>query len=560
MLRFLSITNFALIDHLEIEFQSGFNLITGETGSGKSILVDAVGQLVGERASQEMVRQGCDRAQVEGIFSLAARNPARNQLRESGIHLEGEELVVRREIALSGTNKIFLNGTLVPQRFLSEIGTYLADIHGQHEQQHLLLPRTHLEFLDAFGENQQPLNQVARLFRELKEVRSTLDRMRQSEQERLRQLDSFNFQIQDIERLQLRTGLREELEQERQLLSSAERRHQSGQEAYQLLYEREDSLLALFDRLEKELGTLGELDGMFQEALGRLRESRYQLEELAYQIRDYATHIEFNPARLEATEERLAEIQQAARKYGRSVEEILAYEQKIRQEAGQLAAGEEQIEELGAREEKLRTEYLGKARQLSQKRRQDALALCRSVEGELKDLAMEHTVFSAQFRSEPTQPTEQGIDSVEFFLSPNPGEAPGPLAKIASGGELSRVVLALKSILTLEDYPKTLVFDEVDAGIGARVAATLGKKLAKLATQHQVFCVTHLPQIASHAAQHFHVEKRLRGKRTLIQITPLESRARVEELARMMAGDRISETTRRQARELLRNSGAVRAV
>ena len=555
MLKFLSIKNFALIDRLEVEFQSGLNLITGETGSGKSILVDAVGQLVGERAAQEMVRQGFDRAHVEGIFSLSTQNPVRKYLSESDIDVEGEELVIRREIALSGTNKIFLNGTLVTQRFLSQVGNCLAEIHGQHEQQNLLQPRTHLAFLDAFGGNQSSCEKVGRLFRQLQETSSMLSRMRETEQGRLQRLDSLNFQIRDIQRLRLRPGLQEELELERQLLSTAERRHQTSHESYQLLYERQDSLLALVDRLEKNLGNLAGLDDTFQEAVVKLRESRYQIEELAFQIRDYLTHIESNPTRLEAVEERLAEIQKAARKYGGSVGEILSYYSKTCREVEELGDREHRIEELVSQEKKVGAEYLKRAVQLSQKRRQDALALRRRVERELQDLAMDQTVFTAQIQSEQSQPTEQGIDSSEFFLSSNPGEAPRPLAKIASGGELSRVVLALKSILTLENYPKTLVFDEVDAGIGARVAKTLGRKLAKLATQHQIFCVTHLPQIASYASQHFHVEKGARSKRTLIHITPLQPQARIEELARMMAGDQVTEITRRQARELLKKSG-----
>ena len=560
VLRFLSIENFALIDRLQVEFESGLNLITGETGSGKSILVDAVALLVGERASQEMVREGLDRARIEGIFSLPAHNPARQQLEQAGLDASSEELIIRREIATSGANKIFVNGTLATQRFLADLGSFLADIHGQHEQQLLLQPRTHLEFLDAFGGNEELRQEVSRRFHQLQETRQTLDHMKKSEQQRLQRRDSLNFQINDIEKLQLSSGLDQELEQEQQLLSSSQQRYEACQESYELLYERDESLLALVDRLEKKLQSLASLDERFGSTLEKLAESRYQMEELAYQIRDYRGQIEFDPARLEMVQERLAEIQKARRKYGGSVAQILSYCERIRREVDELSQGEEQREQLAAEEKSLSDEYLHQARQLSQKRRKDGVALERSVEQELRDLAMENTTFVVEIDSQEIQASEKGIDRAEFLISPNPGEPPRPLAKIASGGELSRVVLALKSILSLEDYPKTLVFDEVDSGIGARVAGKLGEKLVRLSAQHQVFCVTHLPQIASFASRHFHVQKQTRRKRTVVEITPLRAKARVEELARMMAGDRLTETTRKQARELLEATASTRNV
>ena len=560
VLRFLSIENFALIDRLQVEFESGLNLITGETGSGKSILVDAVSLLVGERASQEMVREGFDRARIEGIFSLPAHSPARQKLEQSGLDANSDELIIRREIATSGANKIFVNGTLATQRFLADLGSFLADIHGQHEQQQLLQPKTHLEFLDAFGGNEELRQEVSEQFHQLQETRQTLDHMRKSEQQRLQRLDNLNFQISDIEKLQLSSGLDQELEGERRLLSSAQQRYEACQESYELLYERDESLLALVDRLEKNLQTLATLDKKFDSTLEKLNESRYQMEELAYQIRDYRGQIEFDPARLEMVQEHLAEIQKARRKYGGSVEEILSYCERIRGEVEELSHGQERTEQLVAKEKSLSDEYLHQARRLSRKRRQDGVALERSVEQELRDLAMEQTNFSVEIDSQEVQANEHGIDRGAFLISPNPGEPPRPLVKIASGGELSRVVLALKSILSLENYPKTLVFDEVDSGIGARVAGKLGEKLAKLSTQHQVFCVTHLPQIASFASRHFHVEKQTHRKRTLVEITPLRAKARVEELARMMAGDRLTETTRKQARELLEATASTRNI
>ena len=553
MLKFLSVENFALIDRVAVEFRQGLNLITGETGSGKSILVDAVGLLVGGRASQEMVRQGFDQARVEGIFELSREHPARVCLTDAGIPLEGGELIIRREISRSGSNKVFINGVLSPLATLSQLGTLLADIHGQHEQQLLLRSSVQLQFLDAFSAHEQLTQQVRESFHLLQGVRSELERLQASEQERLQRLDTLHFQIADIDKLQLRTGLDVELEEERGLLASAEKRLSASQRAYQDIYEREESSLSLLHQAEKELEDLCELDPQLQPAMVKLRDSRYLLEEVAFQLRDYTNQIESNPGRLDTVQERLSEIQKARRKYGETVDEILAYFEKAQKEVHELSQCETEIEQLVEKERKLESKYRALAQRLSRSRHQHAKLLSKQVERELSELHMGNAAFTVQVNTSEDGATEQGMDKVEFMTSANLGESSKPLAKIASGGELSRTVLALKSILTLEDYSKTLVFDEVDAGIGGRVASTIGEKLARLGTAHQVFCVTHLPQVASYASQHFHVTKRLSAERTIVEIVPLEQRARVEEISRMMAGKALTETTRKQAKELLQS-------
>ncbi|MCH7803015.1 MAG: DNA repair protein RecN [Acidobacteria bacterium] len=552
MLKFLSIKDFALIDRLEIEFSQGLNLITGETGSGKSILVDAVGLLVGGRASQEMVRQGFDQARVEGIFELSREHPARVCLADAGIPLEGGELIIRRDISRSGSNKVFINGVLSPLATLSQLGALLADIHGQHEQQLLLRPSVQLQFLDAFSAHEQLSQQVREAFHLLQGVRSELERLQASEQERLQRLDTLQFQTADIEKLQLRTGLDVELEAEQGLLASAEKRLNASQRAYQDIYEREESSLSLLHRAMKELEELRGMDPQLEPVMVKLRDSRYLLEEVAYQLRDYTNQIESNPGRLDAVQERLSEIQKARRKYGETVDEILAYLEKAQQEVHELSQCEAEIEQLVEKESQLESKYRALAQRLSRSRHQQAKMLSKQVERELTDLHMGSAAFTVQVNTSDERTTEQGMDQVEFLISANLGESSKPLSKIASGGELSRTVLALKSILTLEKYSKTLVFDEVDAGIGGRVASTIGEKLARLGTVHQVFCVTHLPQVASYASQHFYVTKRHSAERTIVEIVPLEQRARVEELSRMMAGKALTETTRKQARELLR--------
>ncbi len=550
MLRLLSIENFALIDRLEMEFGPGLNLITGETGSGKSILVDAVGLATGQRASAEMVRGGFDRCRVEAVFEIAPPHPAFSKLSEAGVESDGQ-LIIRREIAVAGANKVYVNGVLSTQGFLAELGGLLTDIHGQHDQQTLLAPRTHLQFLDAFARPGQPLEETRRLFAELDETRGRLEAIRQGERERLRRIDQIEFEIRELEALRLKPGLDAELAEDKRLLASAERRHRACREAFRRLYEDERSALARLGQVEKTVEELNQLDPRFSQTVEKFAETRFQLEEIAFELRDYADSVEFDPNRLEAVEERLAELQKAGRKYGATAEEMLDYLDSIRAELERLVQQTAQLEGLTEKRARLEKDYLEAARRLSAKRREASAALAQRVEKELAALAMEAARFEVALESDPERASGKGIDSVEFLISANPGEQPKPLAKVASGGELSRVILALKSILTLETYPKTLVFDEVDAGIGGRTASTLGEKLAGLARSHQVFCVTHLPQIAAVASHHFHVGKVRLGARTRIELRRLESAERETELARMLAGSKVTETTLRQARELL---------
>jgi DNA repair protein RecN (Recombination protein N) len=551
MLKFLKIENFALMDRVEIEFRPGLTLITGETGSGKSILVDAVGLLAGERASQDMVRQGSEKARIEGIFELSSSHPARLRLREAGIEPEEGELIIRREISLSGANKIFINGSLSTLGLLAEVGVLLADIHGQHEQQLLLQARTHLAYLDAFGGNRLPAAEVAALFSRLREAGRKLERVRAGEQERLRRLETLRYQIDEIESLRLKPGLDTELEREKDMLASAEKRCRLSRQVHQLLYEQEDSVLGLLSKASRDLQSLAGIDTGCLEQAERVRELLFHLEELAFQVRDYASAVVFDPARLEAVQQRLAEIQKARGKYGSNLEAVLEYHLRIRREAAILSEAEQVEESLLAEEEALREAYLEKARALSAKRAQDALRLQAEMERELSRLAMENTLFRVALQSGEENPSEQGIDTAEFLISPNPGESPRPLSRIVSGGELSRVILALKSIITVEEYSKTLVFDEVDSGIGGRVASAIGEKLARLAKGHQVFCVTHLPQIACHATDHFLVDKQVEEGRTLVRASLLGPAGRVGELARMMAGESVTPATLRHAEELI---------
>jgi DNA repair protein RecN (Recombination protein N) len=438
--------------------------------------------------------------------------------------------------------------------FLLQTGAYLVDIHGQHSQQQLLHARNHLDFLDRYGSNQPLIKEVASACRKLEVLRNELKTLERSEQDRLQRLDLLRYQIEEIDRLKLVPAIDVELKRERDLLNSAERRYQAAQEVHSTLYEDDLSALSLLDQTDRSLELLATLEPSFQELRGRLSEARFQLEELAFTCRDYGAGIEFNSNRLEQLEERLAEIDNAKRKYGGSVDQILEYYESIVSEVALLENREVEVSRLSAEIESVREIYLQRAAELSDKRHRDALELAEAVSRELRDLAMKNTVFRVHLWPLEDEVTEKGSDGAEFLISPNVGEEPRPLARIASGGELSRVMLALKSVLKNDDQAKTLVFDEVDAGIGGRTARSLGEKLSRLSQNHQIFCVTHLPQVAAFARQHFYVQKRRRSGRTVISISSLAPDARIEELSRMLAGDAVTQTTRQQAQELLHSS------
>ena len=550
MLTYLAIENFALIERLELEFEGQLTLVTGETGSGKSILVDALGQLLGRRASQELVRSGAEKARITGIFRLPGDSPVVAALEQAGIDFDAGELIIRREITQNGANRIFLNGVLSSQGLLSEIGSSLADIHGQHDQQSLLQSRTHLRFLDRFAGLSRDGEELAETFRELATRRNQLEKLDSEERDRLQRIDTLRFQVSEINQLKLVPGVIDDLATQRNLLGSAEKRLQGANSAYQVLYENEPSLLGQLEQVRSWLAELVALDRRLEGAEEKTRELQYQLEEIAYEVRDYLDGIEFDPERLEAVESRLAEISRARKKYGENVEAIFARRDEAERELLELENSSANQARMETEIAGLETAYRKQAEEISLARHQKASSLEQAVEKELAQLAMTAARFEVSFQALDS-PSEQGLEEVEFLFSANPGEPPKPLSKVASGGELSRIILGLKSILLLERYPKTLVFDEVDSGIGGRVASTLGSKLSALAQYNQVFCVTHLPQVAARADHHFVIDKIQRNGRTLVTVRSLDQAERVEELARMLTGDQVTPTTLQQARELI---------
>ncbi len=556
MLRFLRIRRLAVIDAVEVEFGPGLNVLTGETGAGKSILVEAVGLLLGGRASGDLVRTGEDLATVEAIF-------------ESG----GEELLVRREITAQGRSRAFVNGDLTTAGTLRELSSRLIELHGQHEHHTLLDPGTHLATLDTYGGHENQLAAVGTACARLRACEAALADARRAARERGNRHDLLTFQTGELTRAQLRPGEDEELATTRHVLASAERIERLCQESYEALYERDDAVLGALGGVWRKLGDLAAIDATFQPYLDAKSAIKSQLEDLAIFLRRYADSIEASPARLQQVEDRLALLDRLKKKYGPTLADAIARRDDLLREIEDLDESESRVAALERDHAQAREGFLALAEALSADRRARAGEFSRALESVLAELAMGETRFDVRFgeRLSEGQWTPTGIDVAEFFVSPNPGEDLRPLARIVSGGELSRIMLAIKTLTATSrsGYSTTpdrvasvaapgLIFDEVDAGIGGRIADVVGRKLRVLGSTFQVLCITHLAQIAAYADSHFQIEKSVAGGRTGTTVVRLEDPGRVEELSRMLAGAGVSDAIRSSAREMLndRRGGA----
>jgi DNA repair protein RecN (Recombination protein N) len=554
MLRFLRIRRLAIIESAAVDFGPGFNVLTGETGAGKSILIEAVGLLLGGRASGELVRTGDDVATIEAVFDRG-----------------GEEILIRREITSQGRSRGFINGELSTSAALKHSSSRLIELHGQHEHQTLLDPASHLAMLDAYGEHSGLLASVGAAYGRLQKARAALAEGRRAADERGNRLDLLTFQAGELERAQLTAGEDDELLATRQVLASAERVERLCHEGYQALYEREQSVLAALGGVWRRLEELAGLDPAFRPYLGDGATIKAQLEDLAMFLRRYASSMETSPARLQQVEDRLALLERLKRKYGPTLGDAIARRDALRQELDDLEQGDLRVAALERELDEARTTYQGSARALSEARRALARPFCAAVEEVLAGLAMEGTRLEVQFGDTKREDewTATGFDQAEFEVSTNTGEDLRPLARIASGGELSRMMLAMKALtasrrarssLDAADVQPdpALIFDEVDAGIGGRVADAVGETLRALASSFQVLCITHLPQIAAHADHHFRIEKSVSDGRTGTTVTELDRPGRVEELARMLGGSDLSDAIRQSARDMLdaRNGGA----
>ncbi len=567
MLREIHIQNYAVIDNLTVEFGPGLNLLSGETGSGKSILVDALGLALGGRASPEVIRSGEDRAQVTAVFSADEKPPWKEGITALGVGgSEDGNLILRREVQSGGRSRMLLNDQPVTLGAVRALANCLVEMHGQNEHVELFERGAQLNLLDQFAGVSGELESVAALHARRRELEKELESLSQNEQERLRTVDLLAFQVRELDEAKLESGEDARLEDERRVLSNLEKIRAAAGSAFQELYEDEGAAISRVASAARQLEELSRFDSAVSSQVESMASARASLEDIAEFLRDYIGKLEADPARLEEIEDRLALIDRLKRKYGSSVGAILAYAAETRQKLAGLEHADERREIVRKDLARAAAEYRKAAEVLSEKRREAARRLVKLVLAELAQLGMEKTRIEIHFEKAPEgQGSETGIDEIEFRISPNPGEELRAMEKIASGGEISRLMLALRTVVGQARVGRarrgscssdaTFIFDEIDAGIGGRVAESVGQRLKRLARDAQVLCVTHLAQIACFADRHFYVEKSARANRTITTIKPLlGDKERAEELARMLSGSQITEAVLKHAATMLRQA------
>jgi DNA repair protein RecN (Recombination protein N) len=561
----LQISNFAIIDNLSVSFGPGLTVITGETGAGKSILVNAINLLLGSRGSAELIRSGSQEATVTALFNLAAEDNSTKNI-EILNKFGGLEVLVKRTLSTSGRNRVFINDQLTTVGVLTELCRGLVSISGQHEHQLFLEPEAHLETIDRFGGLEKEVQTYAQTFAELKKMLTELRQLRRQAQERREKEELRFFQLEEINKARVKVDEEIQLEEERERLRHVESLKEGAATAHQVLYADSGAVLEAVSKCQKILAELGGLDPTLKPLAETLEGLRHQVEDISFSLRDYTQQIQADPARLEWVEERLHTLRRLMQKYGGSTRAVIDHADQLRQE---LEATESDEVEIGEKEralEEIRQKALKEALELSNSRRKTASRLGKAVEKTSASLDMPNCRFEVQFDLEESPAArsgteairigeylldEKGLDRVAFFFSANPGEEVRPMAKIASGGELSRIVLALKELLARNTAQETLIFDEVDSGIGGRTADRVGRSLNGLAQLHQVVCITHLPQIACYGDRHYVVRKSTHKGRTITAMEELTGQERLEEIARMLGGEKISAKTRAHAKEML---------
>lgn len=550
MLVELLVENLAVIERVRVRFHAGLNVVTGETGSGKSMIVDALGLLFGGRASADMVRSETARARVSGIFE-APRSPRFHRLLEdAGIELEEGELILEREVAASGKSRAFVANRPVTAALLKELAPFLGDIHGQHDQQMLFDGDSQRDMLDASAGID--LTEVANLHRRWRTVTAELEEIDRNEQENLRLLDLWSFQRQEIDAAALKPGEDAELEHESRVLRNVGRLQEVAAAAYDALYDSAASVYAQLKLAMRKIEDLARIDPQLGEMAAALKPAAIAVDDVSFTLRDYLGRLEADPSRLEQVETRLAAIEKLKRKYGATIDDILKFLAEVRANLDRMENAGERKAALERDRSALAGQFAAAAAAVTAARRKAAADLARRVQAELAALAMKGTVL--EITVEPAAWSESGADRVEFRISANAGEEPRPLEKVASGGELSRIALALKACTTPGVAGRTLVFDEVDAGVGGGAAESVGKRLKKLAGSSQVLCVTHLAQIAGFGDHHYAVEKREVKGRTVAEIEELSGEARTREIGRMVSGTRLTPEALRHAEQLIRES------
>ena len=553
MIRSLHIKNLATIEEIELPLQDGFTILTGETGAGKSIIIDGIRLILGEKSSPDMIRTGKKETSVEVIFPF---HQAIADFKDYFPEKE-EEMFLQRKVPAKGTGKAYINGIHVPNRKLKELGVKLVDIYGQNDHVFLLNLEYQLNYLDDFAGAFALKKDVSRLARELKKIFKEKTELEEKEKEREQRLDFLEFQIKEIEGAKLKPGEEEELRNTRNILKNAEKIGSHVESALSISYSQENSISSLLAKLQNTVHNLVDFDKTFKEIETAINQFSITIQEFSDFLFKFQQKQDTAPERLEELEERLSQIEKLKRKYGSSIEEILSHLESSKQEYEELSTSQEKLDELDKEIQKIFNEYKSHAEKLSHLRKKNADKLEKDVEKEISLLGMKKARFKIKIDTIPLKPEsiesvkESGTEEVEFLISPNPGEDLRPLRKVASGGELSRVMLALKTIGEETDTFKTMIFDEIDSGIGGKTAEFVAQKLRQLSRTHQVICITHLPQIASFATHHYKIDKKIDKERTFTSVIKLSFEERVTEIARLLSGTRITEITLKNAREMI---------
>ena len=565
MLKSLLVKDYALIEQINIEFDKGLNIITGETGAGKSILIDAMSLLLGERASNEVIRKGAAKSIVEGIFDIEGNKKVKKILEENEIEVF-PELIMRREISARGSNRCFLNDTPVSLSVIKDVGNLLVDLHGQHEHQSLLRTETHIDFLDEFGSLEVNFNNYKTLYDSLIKLDGELNSLKKKEMSIKEKKDFYAYQIKEIDAVSPEEDEEEKLNSDLNILENSEKLMELTSGIYEALYESENSVNDRLAKIENELLELNEIDKSFTEIKGDFETAKTLINEISKFIRDYNSRIDLDPDNLEAIRDRLGSLNLLKKKYGGTIKSVIEHRNKIGEEFDLAENYSERISDLEKNISELRKKCGEAAENLSQKRKTIAKKIQKEVKDVLGDLGIPNSVFEVKINQKsadkktgnyiivngkPFEFNSSGYDEVEFFISTNQGEDTKPLAKVASGGEISRIMLALKTILAKNDKLPLLIFDEIDTGVSGRVAQKVGNSLKSLASFHQIISITHLPQIAGLADQHYAVEKKQIENRVISSIRKLKKEERIKEVAKLMSGEKVTEASLEGAKELM---------
>jgi len=565
MLKSLEIKDYALIEHLHTEFGKGLNIITGETGAGKSILIDAMSLLLGERASTEVIRKGAQKSFVEGVFDIEGNKKVNKVLEENEIE-SSPELIVRREISLKGSNRCFINDSPVPLQIVKEIGDLLVDLHGQHEHQSLLKVETHIDFIDEFAGNQSILDQYHSLFQKLSAKKTELKKLLEKEASLKEKKDIYDFQIKEIDSINPLPDEDEKLNNELNILENSEKLMELSEQIYNELYDAENSAVDKIGEVKHKLKQLSDIDKSISESAAECESALAIIKEIASSIRSYRSGIDIDPAEIEKKRERLGSLNLLKKKYGGSLKNVLEHREKIGNEFNLVQNFANEISRIKTDIDRLRTSAGAAAEKLSERRKKISI----KVENDVKKVLARLGIADASFKVKAENLSvhsetdnfvvvqknkiladEKGIDKIEFYISTNPGEDLKPLSKVASGGEVSRIMLALKSILAKSDKLPLLIFDEIDTGVSGRIAQKVGQALNELASYHQIIAITHLPQIAGLADHHFSVEKKQVNNRVVSSIKKLTDNERIKEVAKLLSGEKITEESLQGAKQLM---------